>query len=154
MFVYGRKILSNLIIHFIYLKPCVFPVFKQQEAEDTPKLLYNEFGHEWLLDVGFSGTHVLCEQLARRVDTWRYRYFSTPIHTSPVLHCLQPILAISVLACAVVMAAQDFWVRTQVLDVTSQHDGTFCVIALILLSYLYWKERSQHQHIIVLHFSL
>lgn len=98
----------KLTVHFVYLKPHISHVFKQQEAEDTPKLLYNEFGCERLSDVGFSGTHVLCQQLARRVDTWRYRYFSALIHTSPSLHCMQPMLAITVLPCAAEAAAQDF----------------------------------------------
>lgn len=103
--------LMKLTVHFAYLKSRISHVLKQQEAEDTPKLLYNEFGCERLPDVGFSGTNVLCQQLAQRVDTWRYRYFSTLIHTSLIhtslaLHCLQPVLAITTLACAVETAAQ------------------------------------------------
>lgn len=97
----------KITVHFVYLKSRISHVFKQQEAEDTPKLLHNEFGCERLPNVGFSGTHVLCQQLARRVDTWRYRYFSTLTRTSAALHCLQPILAITISACAVERAAQD-----------------------------------------------
>lgn len=78
----------KLTFHFVFLKLCISHVFKQQEAEDSPKLLYNEFSCERLPDVGFSGTHMLCQQLAQRMDTWRHRYFSPLIHILPALRCL------------------------------------------------------------------
>lgn len=91
---------------------CFSSVFKQQEAEDAPKLLYNEFGCERLPDVSFSGTNVLCQQLAQRVDPWRYRYFSTLIHPSAAPHCLQPVLALTVQACAMERTEQNSEVTT------------------------------------------
>lgn len=97
----------KLTVHFVYLKSHISNVFKQQEVEDTPKLLHNEFGSERLPDVGFSGTCVLYQQLAQKVDTWRHRYFSTLIHTSAALHSLKHILAITILACAMETAAQE-----------------------------------------------
>lgn len=75
LFLLVSKVIK-LTFHFVFLKLCISHVFKQQEAEDSPKLLYNEFSFERLPDVGFSGTHVLYQQLAQRMDTWRHRYFS------------------------------------------------------------------------------
>lgn len=60
-------------------------VLKQQEVEDTPELLYNELGCERLLDVSFSGPHMLYQQLAQRVDPRRYRYFLRPLYLSLAL---------------------------------------------------------------------
>lgn len=97
----------KLTVHFVYLKSRISHVFKQQEVEDTPKLFYNELGCERLPDVGFSGTGVLCQQLAQKVDTWRYRYLSTLIPASAALHSLKHVLAITVMACAVQTAAQE-----------------------------------------------
>lgn len=128
LFMQVSKVLK-LTFHFVFLKPCISHVFKQQEAEDSPKLLYNEFSCEWLPDVGFSGTHVLCQQLAQRMDTWRHRYFSTLIHTLPALCCLQPVSATTALACAMD--------RANLLSHSPRHHQsawchTFCITAFIL----------------------
>lgn len=143
LFMLVKKVLK-LNVHFVFLKLRISHVFKQQEAEDSPKLLYNEFSREWLPDVGFSGTHVLCQQLAQRMDTWRHRYFLSLIQTLPALCCLQPVSATAALACAMDRAAQ----ISQISSHSPRHRQsawchTFCITAVILLSHIFWKGRCQ-----------